>query len=331
MTVFIPRKLPDNVLKPLIDAGHTLKIWRKDRDLTDKELIKACKKADALLFVGHNQIDAKFLKACSNLKVIALNSVGYNHVDIEEATTQGIAIGNTPGVLSKATADTAFLLMQMVARKALHLHKKILNGNWGTYYHPLEDTGVDLEGKTLGIYGLGRIGYELAKSCQGAFGMKIIYHNRGHNEQAEKDFGAKRVSFNELLKRSDILSVHANLSRETAGMFNKAAFEKMKPSSIFINTARGGLHNEKDLKKTLKNDVIYGAGLDVTNPEPMKADNPLLNLENCVVLPHIGSATVETRTAMLQLCVENILAGLADKPLPYPVNPEVYETVEKAE
>lgn len=324
MTILLTRKLPDIIIKPLIDAGYQLIEWKKNREMSDKEFIAAAKKADAILFSGHQTINSKFLNACSHLKVIAINSVGYDHVDVEEATKLGIPIGNTPGVLSKATADIAFLLMQMVARKALHNHKRILNGDW-RFFNPMKDLGIELQGKTLGIYGLGRIGYELAKNCRLAYSMPVIYHNRGHNEDAERDFKAKRVSFNELLRRSDIISIHANLSNDTAGMFDKKAFEKMKSSAIFINTARGGLHNEKDLKQALKKGIIWGGGLDVTNPEPMKADNPLLNMENCVVLPHIGSATVETRTKMLELCVANLLAGLQDRKLPYCVNPEVYD------
>src|SRR5690606_11263768 len=179
-------------------------------------------------------------------------------------------------------------------------------------------------GKTLGIYGLGRIGYEMAKMCRFAFEMPVIYHNRGRNEAAEKDLGAKKVSFTELLQTSDVLSIHANLTDETREIFNLEAFQQMKPSSIFINTARGGLHNEPDLRHALETGLIWGAGLDVTNPEPMAADNPLLNMPTVAILPHIGSATYETRMEMMRLTAQNLLAGLNGQRLLSCVNPDVY-------
>ena len=273
--------------------------------------------------LGGHQIDKQFLQACSHLKVIALCSVGYDHVDVTAATELGIPIGNTPGVLSKTTADTAFLLMQNVARKAIHKHKEILRGNWG-FFDPMAELGIELHGKTLGIYGLGRIGFEMAKSCHYALGIPIIYHNRSRNELAETELGARMVSFDELLQQSDVLSVHANLSKETQGIFNHGAFSKMKKTAIFINTARGPIHDEVALRESLENEVIWGAGLDVTNPEPMASDNPLLHMHNVAILPHIGSATIETRMKMMQLTVENLVAGLGGKQIPYCVNPAVY-------
>lgn len=322
--IFITREIPAIVKESLVEQGHVLSEWTEKRDLTTDELIKHTKLNDALFSIGGNQMDRHFFETCSHLRVLALCSVGYDHVAVSEATRFGIPIGNTPGVLSKATADTAFLLMQSVARKAIHKHKEILRGNWG-FFDPMADLGIDLQGKTLGIYGLGRIGYEMAKSCHYAFGMPIIYHNRGHNETAEKELGARRVSFDELLRQSDVLSIHANLSRETKGMFNRDTFSKMKPSAIFINTARGPLHNEADLRHALETGRLWGAGLDVTDPEPMASDNPLLQMPNVAIFPHIGSATIETRMKMMQLTVENLIAGLNGKRLPYCVNPEVYE------
>jgi len=322
--IFITRNVPAIIKQALADQGHLFTEWTEKRDLTPEELIRYARDSDALFSVGGHRIDRQFLNACSHLRVIALCSVGYDHADVKEAARLGIPVGNTPGVLSKATADTAFLLMQNVARKAIHKHKEILRGNWG-FFDPMADLGVDLQGKTLGIYGLGRIGYEMAKSCHYAFDMPIIYHNRGHSEAAEKDLGARRVSFDELLRQSDVLSVHANLSKATRGIFNRDAFSAMKASAIFINTARGPMHNEADLREALETGMIWGAGLDVTDPEPMAADNPLLEMPNVAILPHIGSATIETRMKMMQLTVENLIAGLEGKRLPYCVNPEVYE------
>ena len=323
MNVFITREIPNEIKQPLIDEGHNVEEWTEKRVMTDAELIDHCKHADALLCISQ-KLDDHFFEECSQLIVVATNSVGFDHIDVAKATELKIPIGNTPDVLSKATSDIAFLLMQNVARKAIFWHKEIVQGNWN-FLDPFKDLGFDLKGKTLGIFGLGRIGLDLAKSAKGAFDMPIIYHNRSRNEEAEKELGAKYVSFEELLQQSDVISVHANLNEENQGIFNKSSFEKMKPTAIFINTARGGLHNETDLIAALEAGTIGGAGLDVTNPEPMDKNNPLLNIQNAVVLPHIGSATIETRTAMANLSVQNILAGLKGERLPECVNPEVYE------
>ena len=324
MKIYITRQVPDRVKLALTSQGFEISEWTAKRNLTPEELIYHAKQSDGLFSVGGNQIDRNFLTECRHLKVIALCSVGYDRVDVAAATELGIPIGNTPGVLSKTTADTAFLLMQNVARKAMHLHKEILRGNWG-FFDPMADLGFELTGKTLGIYGLGRIGMEMAKSCQRAFDMPVIYHNRSRNEQAESELDARWVPFDELLQQSDVLSVHANLSNETRGVFNRDAFSRMKPSAIFINTARGQLHHEEDLRHAIETGTIWGAGLDVTNPEPSASDNPLLNMPTVAVLPHIGSATIETRMKMMQLTVNNLIAGLRDEQLPHCVNPEVYQ------
>jgi lactate dehydrogenase-like 2-hydroxyacid dehydrogenase len=323
MKVFVTRVIPELGLRRLLDAGLEVVQWEEKRNMEPQELIDACKSADALLSAG-GKLDAHFLNECKHLKVIALHSVGFDSIDVAEATRLKIPVGNTPGVLSGTTADTAFLLMLAVSRKAFYQHKRILKGEWD-FFDPTANLGIELHDKTIGIYGLGSIGYEMAKRCVAMYNMKVIYHNRHINMEAEKELGAVRVSFPELLAQSDVLSVHVPLSQETKGMFDKSVFSKMKPSSIFINTARGGIHNEEDLIQALEEGMIWGAGLDVTNPEPMHADNPLLAMPNVAVLPHIGSATVETRNAMSIRAAENIIAGLAGKRLPYPVNPEVYE------
>lgn len=325
MKVFITRIIPEAGLQKLRDAGIEYSIWEEKKELPQTELIKYCKESDALLSAGYNNIDAFFLNECSHLKVIALHSVGFDNVDIQEADRLKIPIGNTPGVLSGPTADVAFLLMLAVSRKAFYLNEKIKQGAW-KFFEPTANLGINLYGKTLGIFGLGSIGFEMAKRCKGAYDMKIIYHNRKPNQLAEEELNAKLVSFEELLKESDILSVHSNLTNETKGKFNKEVFEKMKRSAIFVNTARGAIHNEDDLISALQKGTIWGAGLDVTNPEPMKSDNPLLVMENAAVLPHIGSATLETRTAMATMAAENVIAGLKDERIPYPVNPEIYNS-----
>jgi phosphoglycerate dehydrogenase-like enzyme len=206
------------------------------------------------------------------------------------------------------------------------MHKTIERGEWN-FFDPMKNLGQELRNKTLGIFGLGRIGIELAKKAKAAYGMSIIYHNRSRNEIAERDLGAVYVSFDELLKRSDVLSVHVNLTDETSGVFNKGAFEKMKPNAIFINAARGAIHNEPDLIDALQKKTIWGAGLDVTHPEPMQRDNPLLEMENACVLPHIGSATEETREKMALMAAENIVKLLDGEQMPQVINPDVYDTV----
>lgn len=323
MTVFIDRIIPQVGINLLNDAGITYEQHTENRDLSQEELIARCSKHDAFLSAGWGLLDKKFIQACKHLKVISLHSVGYDRVDIDEATRLKIPVGNTPDVLSEATADTAFLLMLAVSRKALYLHKKIINGEWG-FSQPIDDLGISLTGKTLGIFGLGNIGYELALKAKATFKMPLIYHNRSHNEQAEKELDARRVSFEELLAKSDVLAAFSALTPETKNKFNKDAFNRMKKTAIFINASRGGVHNEKDLIEALEQQSIWGAGLDVTNPEPMEANNPLLSMSSVAVFPHIGSATEEARDGMAKLAAENVIAALSGKKLPHIVNPEVY-------
>ncbi len=305
------------------DKGIKVVQWHEKRELTQQELIDNSKKVQGIILSGRIKADAEFLQECSHLKVISLFSAGFDNIDVAEATKLGIPIGHTPDVLSKATADTAFLLLLATSRKAFYHHRRIVNGDWD-FFEPNANLGIDIHGKTLGIFGLGNIGFEMAKLCKNAYGMNIIYHNRSTNERAEKELGAQKVSFEELLSQSDVLSVHANLSAGVQGIFNADAFSAMKPTAIFINTARGQMHNEQDLKHALEKGIIWGAGLDVTNPEPMDKDNPLLYMPNVAVLPHIGSYVYETRDAMALLAAQNCIAGLKGEKLPKCVNPEVY-------
>lgn len=324
MKVFCTRVIPETGLQLLKDEGIETIQWKEERELTPEELIENCKLCDAMISAGYNKIDASFLKACSHLKVIALHSVGFDNVNIAEATRLKIPIANTPGVVSNATADTAFLLMLNVSRKAFFQHQRIIDNKW-KFFEPTANLGFELREKTLGIFGLGKIGFEMARLCTVAFKMKVIYHNRNQNPDAEKEINAQWVPFEELIKRSDVLSVHTNLTDETRGKFDQFVFKKMKPTAIFINTARGAIHNEDDLIDALQNKTIWGAGLDVTNPEPMKADNILLKMPSVAVTPHIGTATVETRDSMATIAAQNIIAGLKGLRIPFPVNPEVYE------
>ncbi|HEU0126200.1 D-glycerate dehydrogenase [Flavobacterium sp.] len=323
MKVFINKNIPEAGIKLLQDKGINFTINPTENVLPREEFIKICQKHDALLNIGTNKLDEDFFEQCPNLKGIALFSVGFDAVNIPSANKRKIPVGNTPDVLSRATSDVAFLLMQSVARKSFFNHKRILNDDWGSF-DPLANLGQELYGKTIGIFGLGRIGFEMAQKCKAAFGMNIIYHNRSHNEEAEKELDAKYVDFETLLSESDVLSIHSNYSEENNEIFNKNAFTKMKSNAIFINTARGKFQNEDDLFDALTNNVIWGAGLDVTNPEPMKFDNPLLSLPNCCVLPHIGSATYEARNGMAVCAAQNIIALFENKKMPFCVNEEIY-------
>lgn len=321
--VFVTRVIPEAGLQLLEAAGLKVEMWTLKRKLTTAELISACKHADALLSAGQ-QLDREFLEASAHLKIIALNSVGYDNVDMETANRLKIPVGNTPGVLSAATADTAFLLLIAAARNAFFMHKTISAGKWG-FFEPTANLGKDLSGLTLGIFGMGKIGLEMAKRCRGAFDMKVIYHNRSCNPEAEQAVNARYVSFEELLKQSDVISVHTALTPETEGKFKREVFSQMKTGAIFVNTARGAIHQEQDLIEALQNKTIWGAGLDVTNPEPMHPDNPLLSMPHVAVLPHIGSATEGTRDAMAKLAAGNIIAALKGEKIPCLVNPEIYD------
>jgi len=320
--VLITRIIPGLAEDLLIKAGFDVDVWEGDGPMTQPQLIERTKKVNALISLGADKLDNYFFSQCAHLDIIAQFAVGYDNIDVAEATRKGIPVGNTPDVLSNATADVAFGLMIAVSRKMFYLHKTIEQGNW-KQFEPLKNLGIELSGSKLGIFGMGRIGMVMAQRCKGAYDMDIIYHNRTRNTEAENQLGARWVTFDELLEQSDVLSVHSILSAETRGLFNKACFSKMKRNAIFINTSRGSVHNEEDLIEALRAGTIWGAGLDVTNPEPMKADNPLLFMPNVAVLPHIGSATVEARNGMARLAAENIIAFYTSGDVPNCVNRQV--------
>ncbi len=320
--VLVSRQFPDIGIKLLEEQGFELTIWHKDRPMYPSELIELSMEHQALLCTLTDKIDKDFLEKCSHLEIISQFAVGYDNIDVGEATLRGIPIGFTPDVMSEATADIAFGLMIATARKMFFLHKTIIKGDWG-YFKPTGNLGMELKGKTLGIFGMGRIGMKMAQRCKNAYDMEVIYHNRKPDRDAEKALDASWVSFDELLARSDVLSAHCVLSPGTRGVFNGPAFKKMKSTAIFINTARGPIHNEPDLIEALSLNEIWGAGLDVTDPEPMAADNPLLSMETVCVLPHVGSGTIEARDGMSRLAAENIIEFYRTGTLPFIVNPIV--------
>jgi glyoxylate reductase len=269
------------------------------------------------------RIDAEFFDAAGRqLKVVSNYAVGFNNIDVPEATRRGVRVGNTPGVLTDATADMAVTLLLAAARRLVDGVDFVRSGQWQTW-QPLGHIGCDLVGKTLGIVGMGRIGSTVARRCRGGWEMRVLYHDQHPNETAERELGAERVELDRLLAESDFVSVHTDLNEATQGMFNAEAFRQMKRTAVFVNTARGPLHVQQDLYEALKQGEIFAAGLDVTDPEPMAPDDPLLSLPNCVVVPHIASATVSSRNGMAEICADNLLAGVRGEPLRCWVNPEI--------
>ena len=320
--ILASRLYPEAGIKLLEKENFHLTLWEKQRPMTQVELIEEAKTHHALLCTLTDRIDQHFLNQCSHLEIISQFAVGYDNIDIASATRLGIPVGFTPDAMSEATADIAFGLMIAVARKMFFLHKTIINGQWG-YFNPTGNLGFELKNKTIGIFGLGRIGTRMAQRCKDAYHMDIIYHNRTRNQAAEKRLDATYVGFDDLLLHSDVLSVHCALTPETKEIFNRSAFKKMKPSAIFINTARGPVHHEKDLILALREKDIWGTGLDVTNPEPMQPDNPLLLMENACILPHVGSGTIEARDQMSAMAALNIIEFYRNNRVPHIVNPEV--------
>lgn len=318
--VFVTRRIPDAGLKRL--AGNCdADIWDDPLPPPRDVLLARVAGCQGLLSLLTEKVDAELMDAVGpQLKVISNFAVGFNNIDIPEASRRGIRVGNTPGVLTDATADMAFALLISAARRIVEGQDYIRAGNWKTW-EPLGHIGQDLLGRTLGIVGMGRIGCALAKRCRGGWDMRVLYHDKFRNEQAERELAAEPVGFDTLLAESDFVSVHVDLNESTHGLFNAAAFAKMKPTAVFINSARGPIHNQRDLYQALKSGQIFAAGLDVTDPEPILLDDPLLTLSNCVIAPHIASATVSSRNGMAEIAADNLLAGLAGKPLRCWVNP----------
>jgi glyoxylate reductase len=319
--VFVTRLIPEAGLSR-IRAQCDAEIWSDPLpppSAVVREKVAAC---DGLVSLLTDKIDAVLMDAAPRLKVISNFAVGFNNVDIPEATARGIAVGNTPGVLTDATADMAFCLLIAAARRLVEGHAYTLSGQWKTW-EPLGHLGQDLDGRTLGVVGMGRIGFALARRCQRGWDMHVLYHDVYRNEKAEQELGARRVDLDTLLREADFVSLHTDLNEQTRDLIGAEQFAKMKRTAVLVNTARGPLVNPRALYEALRSGTIFAAGLDVTDPEPPQGDDPLLTLPNLIVAPHIASATVGTRNAMAEICAENLLAGLQGKPLPAFVNPDV--------
>ncbi len=319
--VFVTRVIPDAGLD-VIRAQCDAEVWT-DRLPPPYEVIREkVAGCDGLVSLLTDRIDALLLEAAPRLKVISNYAVGFNNVDIAAATARGIAVGNTPEVLTEATADMAFCLLLSAARRLVEANGFTLAGSWQTW-EPLGHLGQDLIGRTLGIVGMGRIGYALARRCQRGWDMNVLYHDVHRSQKAEQDLGARSVELDTLLAESDFVSLHADLNDTTHGMIGAAQLRRMKPTAVLVNTARGALIDQRALTEALRERTIFAAGLDVTDPEPPLPSDPLLRLPNVIMAPHIASATVGTRNAMAKICADNLLAGLRGQPLPAWVNPEV--------
>jgi glyoxylate reductase len=318
--VFVTRRIPAVGLDRICQQCDA-EIWPEQMPPSYDLLKRKAADCDGLVSLLTDRIDAALMDAAPRLKVVSNYAVGFNNIDVAAATERGIAVGNTPGVLTDATADMAFCLLIAAARRLADSVRYAQAGQWKTW-EPLGHLGQDLAGRTLGIVGMGRIGYALAHRCRFGWDMQVIYHDTYRNDKAETELDARQVDLDTLLRQSDFVSVHTDLNEATRGLFNAERFKKMKPTAVFVNTARGPIVVEKDLIAALQTGVIFAAGLDVTDPEPPELSNELLHVPNLIVAPHIASATVGTRNAMAEICANNLLAGLRGQPLPAWVNPD---------
>jgi glyoxylate reductase len=311
--VYITRKLPQLVVEKLKDVCE-VKMWDKEESTVPREILeKEIQDVDGLYCLLTESIDLPLLNLAPRLKIISNMAVGYNNIDVAAATEKGIMVTNTPGVLTETTADLTFALLMATARRLVESSDYLREGKWKTW-SPMQLTGQDIYGATIGIIGLGRIGEALAKRARG-FDMKILYHNRSRKPEAEKELGIQYVDKETLLRDSDFVVVLTPYTPETKNSIDTAELSLMKPSSVLINTARGGIVNEEALYEALKNGDIWGAGLDVFEEEPVSTEHPLLSMPNVVALPHIGSASKNTRLKMALLAAENLSQGLlGEKP-----------------
>ena len=317
--VLLTRKLHDFALLDL-KKYYDIEIHQRKIPMPKKTLLKKIRNKDGLVCFPYDSIDKDVLSAAKMLKTISTYSVGYDHIDVKYAKKQGISIGYTPEVLTDATADLAFTLILDLLRRVTEGDRIIRSGRWTQIYGAYDYVGTDISGKTLGILGFGRIGAAVAKRAR-AFGMNIIYHNRHRlSKNTEKSLGVKYVTFDQLFKKSDVVSLHVPYTKETHELVDMKLFKKMKKTSFVINTARGKIIKENDLIYALKKKIIAGAALDVFRNEPIDLNNPLTKMQNVVLSPHIGSSTAETRKKMAEITVINLKLGMIGKKPLYSVN-----------
>lgn len=321
--VYVTRMIPKDILTEIQEICE-VKIWLEPdvpvpRDILEKEIAEV----EGLYCLLTESIDASLLEKGKHLRIVSNMAVGYNNIDVQEATRRGIMITNTPGVLTETTADLTFALLMMTARRMEESTQFLRKGEWKTW-SPMLLAGQDIYGATLGIVGMGRIGEALAKRAKG-FEMKLLYHNRSRKRDVEEELGIEYRSLDALLKESDFVCVMTPYTPETKNLIGKKEFNMMKQTAILINTARGGIVDEDALYEALIHKKIWAAGLDVFETEPLSPNHPLLTLPTLVALPHIGSATVKTRHQMARLAALNLIEALSGKIPTHLVNSEVLQ------
>nr|BAL57191.1 2-hydroxyacid dehydrogenase [uncultured prokaryote] len=315
-TVLLTHPLPADWLRPL-EGRVRLIVGPEDAIGFPQPLLEFLPEAEGLITLLTDRVDAKLLEHAPKLRVVSNMAVGVDNIDLQACQARGIAVGNTPGVLTEATADLTLALILSAARNLPQAAADARCGKWKTW-SPTGWLGLELNGAILGILGMGKIGQAVARRAH-AFGLHILYTSPHAHAEVEHALGARRVTLETLLESSDILSLHCPLTPETRGLIDEAALRRMKPQAILVNVARGPVVVTEALVRALREGWIAGAALDVTDPEPLPPDHPLYSLPNCLIVPHIGSATWETRRRMAAMACENLLAGLGGRPLPYAV------------
>ena len=320
--VFVTRIIRDKGLE-LVTENCRADIWPEELPPGRQALLERVRGVDGLLCLLTDRIDSEVMDAAGpGLKVISNHAVGFDNIDVAAATARGIPVGNTPGILTDATADMAFALMMAAGRRVVEAENFLRAGKWKTW-GPSMLLGVDFAGATLGIIGFGRIGQAMAKRATG-FDMQVLYYDPSASD-SESGQPVVSTDLDTLLAESDFVSLHLPLTPETRHMVNAKFLSKMKSNAVLVNTARGGVLDQSALYETLKEKRIFAAALDVTDPEPLPLDSPLLELDNCIIVPHIASASVGSRDMMSYLSAKNLIAGLNGDHLPHCVNSEVYE------
>jgi glyoxylate reductase len=320
--VFVTRRIPQAGLDILQKVAE-VDVWEGELPPPYATIIERGRGAQGLLTLLSDRIDGALMDAIGpQLKVIAQYAVGFDNIDISAATTRGIPVGNTPGVLTETTADFAWALLMAAGRRVAEGDRYTRSGHWRTW-GPSILLGRDVFGATLGIIGFGRIGQAVARRAKG-FKMRILYFDTARNKKAEAETGAEYASFETVLSEADYITLHTVLTEDTRHLIGTGQFSLMKPTAVLVNTSRGPVVDESALYHALSTGQIAGAGLDVTEVEPLPMDSPLLRLENIILAPHIASASVQSRTRMATMAAENIAAGLAGEKLPTCANPEVY-------
>ncbi|GEK30483.1 D-glycerate dehydrogenase [Kurthia zopfii] len=315
--LWITCKLPDEVVEPL-KAWADVRQWPTvEVNMPHDKLVEIIKEAEILWTIMDNQVSRELIESAPNLKLICNLAVGYNNIDVAAAKEFGVAVTNTPGVLTDTTADLAFTLMLTTARRIVEASDELRNGDW-TYWGVNQLAGVDIFGAKLGIIGMGRIGEAVAHRAKG-FNMDVIYHNRSRKVEAEEQFGFEYRALDDLLSESDFIVVLTPLTPETKGLIGERELALMKNSAVLINVARGGIVQEDALYNALKNNVIWAAGSDVFEKEPIDLNHPLLTLKNFVALPHIGSATLRTRKNMMEMNIQSMISYSKGNPIDHRV------------